>query len=402
MNTDPPMKRLPFAAFAGLALLVCAVAGAAPGAEQIGRCTASPNVPLPDLVQRYRGLEPGLYPGAATRSDDDAARGRTEAARIVPRDVSGNPSAKGQIVLFSIGMSNAASEFGRFIQEARNEPGVSKRVTMVNGALSGADATMWTDAGGMAWQNVTRAVRGQISPAQVQTIWMKHVHLQTAPFPDEIERLAADMDKVLDIARSMFPNLRIVYMSSRTRSGATTGRGPSEPQAYETAFAVRRLIERQRSRPGVRPPWVTWGPYLWANAVGRSDGLTWECEDLQPDLLHPSESGNLKVAQGLLAFFMADATTASWFVSGDNGGGGDSGVDIHASAREGRAPLAVDFGTNASWPSRYYWTFGDGTWSLAARPRKTFFRDGVYDVRLTVTDATGRVARSATTVRVER
>ena len=258
------------------------------------------------------------------------------------------------------------------------------------------------DAGSVAWQNAAGALRGTISPAQVQAIWMKHARLRTAPFPDEVEQLAADMEKTIDVARTKFPNLRIVYVSSRTRSGAATGRGPSEPQAYETAFAVRRVIERQRTRSNDPRPWVTWGPYLWANAVPRSDGLTWECEDLQPDLLHPSESGNLKVAQGLLAYFMTDATASPWFLAADNAGGDDAGTDIHASAREGRVPLAVDLGTNATWPSRYYWNFGDGTWSLAARPRKTFFRDGVYDVRLTVTGATGRVARSTLKIRVER
>ena len=36
-------------------------------------------------------------------------------------------------------------------------------------------------------------------------------------------------------------------------------------------------------------------------------------------------------------------------------------------------------GTHATWPVRYYWSFSDGTSSLAAHPRKTFFRDGAYE-----------------------
>jgi hypothetical protein len=181
-----------------------------------------------------------------------------------------------------------------------------------------------------------------------------------------------------------------------------TRRGPSEPQAYETAFAVRGLLERYQKRPdGEAPFWVTWGPYLWADAIPRSDGLVWTCEDLEPDLIHPSESGAVKVAQQLLAFFMAHPTAAPWFLDQAKGRSRTSGPLLTASRTEGRAPLVVDFGTSAEWPTGSYWSFPDGTFSLSARPRKTFYREGVYEVWLTTTDASGQWARSSIQVQVQ-
>jgi lysophospholipase L1-like esterase len=52
-------------------------------------------------------------------------------------------------------------------------------------------------------------------------------------------------------------------------------------------------------------PWIAWGPYLWADGVEpRSDGLVWLCEDVNPnDGIHPSQSGETKVADMLVEFF---------------------------------------------------------------------------------------------------
>jgi PKD domain len=371
-------------------------------ARQRRPCAPSSDVPLPDLVQPYRGSSPGLYPGGrSTPEAGYATAGLEQAARIEPLDRAGKPSPGGQIVLLSIGMSNTASEFERFIVEARQSLAANQRLGIVNGALSSADASTWADPASAAWQHVNSVLQGNYAADQVQAIWMKQVHLKTAPFPEEVELFAADLESTVRIAATRFPNLRLVYVSSRSRAGADTRRGPGEPQAYETAFGVRRLIERQQNgSPGTRGPWVAWGPYLWANAVPRSDGLSWVCADLEPDLIHPSESGSLKVARQLMAFFMTDPTAAPWFLETRQRRMESAPLEIEASVSDGPAPLIVSLGTNPSRREAHYWSFGDGTSSWEASPRKTFHRAGNYEVRLTTTDSAGRWIRSSRTIRV--
>ena len=88
-----------------------------------------------------------------------------------------------------------------------------------------------------------------------------------------------------------YPNLRQVFVSSRTYGGYANGQPMyaahclmPEPYAYEEAFGVQRTIVAQIDRTttdyagDVRypesAPWTDWGPYLWADGVNpRSDGL---------------------------------------------------------------------------------------------------------------------------------
>jgi PKD repeat protein len=51
--------------------------------------------------------------------------------------------------------------------------------------------------------------------------------------------------------------------------------------------------------------------------------------------------------------------------------------------------------------SRYSWTFGDGSTSLASNPSHTYTKPGTYTVVLRVTDNKGATATSSTTVRVD-
>src|SRR5690606_39515457 len=50
---------------------------------------------------------------------------------------------------------------------------------------------------------------------------------------------------ILREAKRRYPNLRIVYLSSRTYAGYAVRDLNPEPFAYESAFAVRGLIQEQ-------------------------------------------------------------------------------------------------------------------------------------------------------------
>lgn len=366
-------------------------------------CQDSPNVPLTDLTTPYRGLEPGLYPGGATvMPEEHRARGLAQAARVRPLDAGGVPSPRGRILLVSIGMSNTRAEFAPFAAEASRHPSVNRRLTIVNAALSGADAPRWLDADGPAWRHTLSAVHAVAgaSPAQVQVIWLKQARLRTLPFPVEIEAFAADLSATIRIAREVFPNLKIVYLSSRTRSGAETRRGPAEPQAYESGFAVRRVVAEWMMAPGsrdAREPWVGWGPYLWARESPRSDGLSWACSDLQEDLLHPSVTGEQKVAEQLMAFFMSAETAAQWFL--DPARAARRSVTVTSSSAGGAAPLTVSF-TSQTGRAEHFWSFGDGTTSRSHAPRKRYERDGTFRVQLTAVQRDGTWTRGSASIDV--
>ncbi|MDB5307147.1 MAG: hypothetical protein JWO38_1349 [Gemmataceae bacterium] len=122
-----------------------------------------------------------------------------------------------------------------------------------------------------------------------------------------------------------FPNLKIVYLSSRTYAGfATTYLNP-EPYAYESGFSVKWLVEEQLkgdkvlnidpAKGEVQAPWLSGGPYLWANGPAKNaDGLAYDEADFGGDGTHPSASGVKKVAGQLLTVFKTDATAKVWFV----------------------------------------------------------------------------------------
>jgi len=68
-----------------------------------------------------------------------------------------------------------------------------------------------------------------------------------------------------------------------------------------------------------RAPWLSWGPYLWANgATKRSDGFFYDEADFSKnDGTHHSAAGQNKVGGLLLDFFKTDSTTRAWFTHGN-------------------------------------------------------------------------------------
>ena len=115
--------------------------------------------------------------------------------------------------------------------------------------------------------------------------------MRSGSFPKDARALQADLRSIVRTMRTRYPNLRLVYLSSRTYGGyAITGLNP-EPAAYDSGYAVRGVIQ-DRMAGKLKGPWLGWGPYLWTDGLrGRSDGLVWSCEDVDEDGTHPSKSG---------------------------------------------------------------------------------------------------------------
>ncbi|HTL28745.1 MAG TPA: hypothetical protein VL282_05985, partial [Tepidisphaeraceae bacterium] len=290
--------------------------------------------PLTELTGTYKNQDGGLY-GHGNNTPPSAHRtaAATAASRIIPRNAQGAASSTGKIVLLSIGMSNTTQEYQRFIQVANSDMSKSPSVLLVDGAQGGRDALDWssttTSVGQQVWSTVDqRLAAAGVTRQQVQAVWLKQARKDPAAlgaFPAHAQALATNLISIVQIAKSRFPNLQIIYFSSRIYGGyATTNLNP-EPYAYESCFAVRHVIQSQingdaslnydPSKGAVKAPVLLWGAYLWADGLKpRADGLIWKREDFVSDGTHPSDTGRQKVADLLLKFFKNDPTAKVWFV----------------------------------------------------------------------------------------
>jgi hypothetical protein len=305
--------------------VVLALAGWSSGSSDTGhgpppcRSPDAGSIPLIDLGKGlYRGFPGGLYTGGSNSPPAAyLALGRAVAAKVVPRATNGRSAANGLVVLLSVGMSNTAEEFGAFAPLAQADGRLSRSVRLVDGAVPGFDAKQIVNPRDSYWTLVNQrlAASGANAP-QVQAVWLKEaIEQPSGRFPADARALHDDLRAIIRILAQRFPNLRLVYVSSRTYGGyARTTLNP-EPYAYDSGFAVKWVIG-ERIRAHAKRPWVAWGPYLWTDGTqGRSDGLVWTCDDVAFDGTHPSSNGLNKVAQLLLRFFTTDPTARPWFVA---------------------------------------------------------------------------------------
>lgn len=307
---------------AGFVVLLVLLAAAARGqSDAIGL------TPLTELGQgTYRTFQGGLYPnGENAPPAGHASAALARAAEIVPRDRFGRADEDGWIVLLSIGMSNTTQEFAVFERDEDQNADRNPRVVIINGAVGGQTASVIADPAAEYWGIVDQRLAAMgLSARQVQAAWVKSANAQPEDdFPAHAEQLRDDLAAVVHVLHDRFPELRLCYLSSRTYGGYARSALNPEPQAYESGFAVKWLIERQIEGDAAlnfdgaagrtEAPLLLWGPYLWADGVdARSDGLTWSVGDFENDGTHPSPSGEEKVASLLSAFF-ADEPSAGWF-----------------------------------------------------------------------------------------
>lgn len=327
------------------------------------------NVALPDLGTDYYcvGNPPVCYQGGLYENgtnpvpNDHAYAGSQRAARVVP--------INGKIVLLALGMSNAALEFGRFQATYINgNPAVNPHLKVINAASGGGPGPCdFTLANGPPnsvcndafTENAYDYVRdtyltpGGVTERQVEVIWYKFAvpfSAQLAPPPTLPDARAnafvyeGYMGGALRAIKRRYPNIKLVFITSRIYGGYDQASKSPEPYAYESGFATKFLIQAQIDQAdrggGPDPvagdlgydvaPWVAWGPYIWANGETPDsyNGVDWcagllspgaPCngaeQDFQSDLLHPSCAGQTKVAAQLWDFFSTSELTAGWFLA---------------------------------------------------------------------------------------
>jgi len=305
--------------------------------------------PINDLgAGLYLGqFQGGLYPGGLNvppLAHHNLAR--QNGVAIQPRLTNGTIAlAGGKIVMLSIGMSNTTQEFcsgggppcspSSFMGKAEASTDVDHTwLTIVDGAAGGQSAATWDDA---ADPNYNRVRDMELAPkglteAQVQVVWIKVANPgPTVALPAagaDAHTLSKQIAGISRAVKTRYPNCRLAFVSSRIYAGYASTQLNPEPYAFESGFGVKWAIAEQISQQsgsapsdgfgpllaGTDAPVLVWGPYLWADGLTpRSDGLIWECTDLNADGTHPSMSGVAKVADMLMAHFLSSPYARVWF-----------------------------------------------------------------------------------------
>jgi HYDIN/CFA65/VesB-like, Ig-like domain/Protein of unknown function (DUF1573) len=300
--------------------------------------TTNPLVPITDLgTGTYLGQEGGLYPdGSNTDPPDHDTAGVTLAQGIGPLDGNGNPDPNGVYVLMALGISSTQQEFTQLQLFANAEPIKNSKLVLVNGGVPGVTASAWADANNLNWNFLlnTSLPEANVTANQVTVLWFEDIDsFPTGIFPSDITALQGEYESIAQNVHTYFPNCKLMYFSSPLYSGYSNGISGEdpEPHAYDSGYAMKLAIQDQidglpslnydPAKGPVLAPWMAWGAYFWANGMlPRSDMLTWDCQDLDSDGIHPSPGvGRPKVADQLLNFFKTDSTASIWFL-GSNGG----------------------------------------------------------------------------------
>jgi hypothetical protein len=296
----------------------------------------------------------GLYPGG---SNEMPAAHREEGLRrarsIEPLGADGLPDPDGEVVLLSVGMCNTSLEFcgaslppcspASFAGMAALDERVDhERLVLVNGATGGQPAEEWDSADDPVYDLVRdqRLAPQGLSESQVQVAWILQASARpTTSLPASDADALVLEERLGDVVRTLrerYPNLSMVYLSSRIYAGYATSELNPEPYAYESGFSVKWLIEAQIDQMGGggvderagdldyqgAAPWLAWGPYLWADGLipRAGDGLVWQCSDFNNDGTHPGVEARRKVGGLLLDFLLDEPTAAPWFLAGGDGG----------------------------------------------------------------------------------
>jgi hypothetical protein len=331
-NTGSPLSATPTPASTSPA------AAATPGADLCDRGC----IPLIDMQpgQTYFGELGGLY-GDYSNDPPAAhvARLNAAAVQITPLDAEGNPSPAGKIVVLSSGMSNTRREFEAFIGQASDDSAVSSDIVLVNGARGPYIALNWAYNKNDIWGDYVnqKLAEKAVNANQVQVVWLLQANYGPADsgLPTcksclattgrYVSRLAEHNRLIVQQIHNRYPNVKLVFFSSRNYGGYAKKDLNDEPYAYENAIAVRRVILDQINGSDERiaytgAPVLAWGPYFWSDGKNANrEGLAWFPDDFIADGTHPVEfkpgKGAEKAAGILLQFFKTSPYTSTWFTA---------------------------------------------------------------------------------------
>lgn len=280
-----------------------------------------PDTPLSEMGSRtYKAQPGGLYGDGSNQPPADHEDAAIRAAISVK-------TTPGPIAMLIVGWTDTKWQADKLLAKFTQIPGRNPNLVVVNAAQPFRTLGAWADPASEAWDQAdTLLGERKLTPSHVKVVWMKHILSQPdryGGFSEYTQVFQAALGDALRAAKIRFPELKLAFLSSPTRTCTDTGVLP-EPYAYEAAFAVRGLIMRQAggdptlnhdpTRGNVLAPVVLWGPYVWAQASPRmSDGFYWSCMDTWSDCIH-GVGGSDRIVSFSLDFFSRHPASALWFM----------------------------------------------------------------------------------------
>jgi len=193
------------------------------------------------------------------------------------------------------------------------------QVKLVNGAYKGKSLPYWSGKFNENYDRVHDLLsENGLSEKQVQSIWFapvnKYPQLSLPNSEADYYNIIVQLGATLRLMKQRYSSLKQVLLSSRVYAGYGTSALNPEPYAYESGFAVSYVINAQiqQMRNGIIDPlvgdlnyltgvapFIDWMAYYWGDAIipRNKDGVAWYSHDFQNDGIHPSSSGEAKMAR---------------------------------------------------------------------------------------------------------
>lgn len=267
-------------------------------------------------------FETGLYPGGKNALPDAHRKaGERMAAMIRPLDANGLPDDKeGRILGLVLGHSNCSQYFDGLLRhlEGKKES-LHPRLELLNAAQSGQVLQSMVTLRGGVWNSAKELMsRPGYSANQVQVLFVHPTYHRankersdvTGEYPQKLKQMQADLAKILEHAVTLFPNLRIAYLTA----DGYRGFAGLEPYVWMEAFGIKWLIESQIRQEngtafegaGRRLPWLQWGPYFWDSTWGR---------DYFSDGVHPAAKAREIFSKRYWELLASDPIAKPWFLN---------------------------------------------------------------------------------------
>ncbi len=253
--------------------------------------TSTGLTPFLDLqTGTYMGYQAGLYPGGTnTLSGPHLKSGKTIAKGIKPLDGDGNVNfGDGVVLVAGFGPSVPGHIYNKFVEHVRTPSekyDMNPCMDAINLCVGGKDISyptadsLYVDY----WEGLVQKVYDVgYTPEQVQIGWMYfNAKGLTEPpaFPDKSLEMEESYIQFINRAMEYFPNLKIMYISSRHWGGfadttITEYYSLAEPASYQNSWSVKWTVESQINGTdprlqykGANPkaPYILWGPNFWCD-----------------------------------------------------------------------------------------------------------------------------------------